>query len=383
MTNLETEDITVIRFTVPSSDDPSNERSPTTASSAIFQLRLGLCIAFLLIAIGLYLILIHPMATDNVPFGSGIENKLDITLNTEKEKENEYDIAYGYLNDTRDRHQIPLFNLPLIYKLEFKFFLPWKSSINFGDQNYLMIGKSQMIFTVAKTNKRVQVHTLDLHIGEVRVEDDIGRVVPVEEINRDSPHVLDIYTTNMLVENMNYTLHVSFTGKVSRQKRVGIFSSQYTARGEERHLISTHCQTQHARSVFPCIDNPEAKARFQVKVIHPYGTSAVSNGMESNITTEGDWTTTFFESSPVMSTYLFALAVSDYAFLETMRNGVRLRVYVPSTNVEDASLAMDNLPRILDFYEDYFQMSCPIDKLGKYKLFIYFEIAIFDRKSET
>ncbi|XP_042370919.1 aminopeptidase Q-like, partial [Plectropomus leopardus] len=75
----------------------------------------------------------------------------------------------------------------------------------------------------------------------------------------------------------------------------------------------------HARKTFPCFDEPAMKAVFYMTLIHPPGTVALSNGMETdivNVTIDGfALKQTKFEPTKKMSSYLLAIVVSDYTHL--------------------------------------------------------------------
>lgn len=112
-------------------------------------------------------------------------------------------------------------------------------------------------------------------------------------MSRDFRDVLDIHTEHELIENMNYSLHIHYTGRIARGKeKAGLHASVFKDDSEikwvvinncckqYRHTVSTHCQTQEARSVLPCLDIPEAKAKFLLTLVHPAGTNAVANARE-------------------------------------------------------------------------------------------------------
>ncbi|VDD85459.1 unnamed protein product [Enterobius vermicularis] len=55
------------------------------------------------------------------------------------------------------------------------------------------------------------------------------------------------------------------------------------------------------------------KAEFNITVQHPRGTTAISNAVTANFRNLSDeWSETNFEITPKMSTYLLAIAVSDF-----------------------------------------------------------------------
>ncbi|VDM76212.1 unnamed protein product [Strongylus vulgaris] len=79
-----------------------------------------------------------------------------------------------------------------------------------------------------------------------------------------------------------------------------------------------------ARLMVPCFDEPAFKAPWNVTVIHPKGTTAISNNLELKTEKNGDWVTTTFHQTPKMSSYLLALMVSEFTYAEKYtESGVR------------------------------------------------------------
>ena len=90
--------------------------------------------------------------------------------------------------------------------------------------------------------------------------------------------------------------------------------SQYTKPdGNVSWLGVTQFESTGARKSFPCLDEPDKKAKFNVKINRKSSLSAVSN-MPINKTEslENDMEVDQFENSVVMSTYLLAFLVSDF-----------------------------------------------------------------------
>ncbi|VDO27978.1 unnamed protein product [Haemonchus placei] len=96
------------------------------------------------------------------------------------------------------------------------------------------------------------------------------------------------------------------------------------------HYTKTAAVTQfepnYARLMVPCFDEPDFKATWTVTVIHPKGTTALANGREISNTEDPvtPWIVSKFERTPKMSTYLLAIAVGEFEFIQQYTNrGVR------------------------------------------------------------
>lgn len=71
-----------------------------------------------------------------------------------------------------------------------------------------------------------------------------------------------------------------------------------------------------------------------------------------------------FERTPIMSTYLVALVIGDFDYIETTSSdGVICRVYTPPGKTEQGRFALDVVSRVLPYYKDYFGIAYPLPKM--------------------
>jgi puromycin-sensitive aminopeptidase len=69
----------------------------------------------------------------------------------------------------------------------------------------------------------------------------------------------------------DYTLRLTFTGKLSDLME-GMYRSRYTDdAGQDHVIITTHFEATDARRNFPCWDEPDLKASFQMTLVAPDG----------------------------------------------------------------------------------------------------------------
>ena len=78
-------------------------------------------------------------------------------------------------------------------------------------------------------------------------------------------------------------------------------------------------------------------------------------------TTEYVWD--HFQESVKMSSYLVAFVVSKFKFEETtLENNVTFRVWARPDYLDQTTYALDIGPRILEFFESYFNVEYPLPK---------------------
>ena len=122
---------------------------------------------------------------------------------------------------------------------------------------------------------------------------------------------------------------------------------------------------ERARTLFPCFDQPDLKARFNLGLDIPEKWTAVANGplREENVT-EGRRHLTF-GTSGLLSTYLFEFTAGEWRRYDFDRNGAPMRIYYRET--DPAKIAQ--LPEIqrqilyaLDWLEEFTGIPMPFEK---------------------
>ena len=160
-------------------------------------------------------------------------------------------------------------------------------------------------------------------------------------------------------------LSLSFTGTLNDQLR-GFYRSTYTDEdGEERVIATTQFESTNARRAFPCWDEPDLKAVFEVTLVVPDHLMAVSSGAEISSVPSGDGRRAVtFAPTMEMSTYLLAFIVGPLEATDPVDvNGTPLRIVHPVGKGHLTEFALDAGAFCLGFFEDYFAIDYPGDKL--------------------
>ena len=205
----------------------------------------------------------------------------------------------------------------------------------------------------AKTSK-ISLHQKDLTVEAVEVA---GQARPFT-LNKDNEALyIELEAAGPVVVTITYT------GKIT-DNMTGIYPSYYTVDGVKKEIISTQFESHFAREAFPSVDEPEAKATFDLalKFDQAEGELALSNMPEidvENRKTTGVWK---FETTPRMSSYLLAFAAGDMQGITAKtKNGTLVGVYAtkahPESNLE---FALDIAVRCIEFYEEYYGVKYPI-----------------------
>ncbi len=186
---------------------------------------------------------------------------------------------------------------------------------------------------------------------------------PVTRINnQDSFDEVRLHAESQLYPG-DYTVTMEFEGTITSPMH-GIYPCVFKHEGKEKKLIATQFESHHAREAFPCIDEPEAKATFDLTLTTPSGETVIANTPVLKQEDTDDGTVTNFETTPRMSTYLLAFVYGELGYLEaTTKDGVLVRTYATPENVEMTRHSLNVAVGSLEFFGDYFKTPYPLPKL--------------------
>ncbi len=218
---------------------------------------------------------------------------------------------------------------------------------------------------IGPTSQRLVFHQSGLKITKAIVtylDKKSTNDIKISRINQqDKLQELRLHSSDKL-RSGRYTIELSFTGKITRQMN-GMYPSFYKQNGKDKELLATQFESHHAREVFPCIDEPAAKATFDLIMTTNKVDTVIANTNIATEVIEKSKKTTTFETTPKMSTYLLAFVLGDIKYKEAKtKKGVVVRTYATQDKVEYVDFALDVAVKCLDFYNQYFGIDYPLDK---------------------
>lgn len=225
---------------------------------------------------------------------------------------------------------------------------------------FLDINRSEKTFVgnVAISGEALDNH-ISLHQKNLRIDS-------VKLDNRELSYRLDDANEALhidLPETGTMTLILEFAGKIT-DNMTGIYPSYYTVEGRKKEVISTQFESHFAREAFPSIDEPEAKATFDlsIKFDQEENEIVLSNMPEINQDLRketGVWT---FKTTPRMSSYLLAFAIGDLqGKTAKTQNGTEVGIFSTKAHpLSSLDFSLDIAVRIIEFYESYYGVKYPI-----------------------
>ncbi|AVK64695.1 peptidase [Lactobacillus sp. CBA3606] len=208
----------------------------------------------------------------------------------------------------------------------------------------------QTVITGEAKTKAIAIHQKDLTVNTVQAD---GQAVPFAIDAKADAIRVDLEKAGQTTLTIDYTAPLTDT-------MMGIYPSYYELNGQKQQIIGTQFETNSARQAFPCIDEPEAKATFDlaIKYDEQPGETTISNMPEIKVV-DG---VHYFDTTLRMSTYLVAFAFGDLQRkLTTTKSGVKVGVFgTKAHKANELDFALDIAKRSIEFYEDFYQKPYPL-----------------------
>jgi puromycin-sensitive aminopeptidase len=160
------------------------------------------------------------------------------------------------------------------------------------------------------------------------------------------------------------TVSCRFSGTLNDKLR-GFYRSTYTGPdGETQTIATTQLEAVDARRCFPCFDEPDRKAVFEITLLVDPELDTLSNSPIVSTEPAGDKVRVRFSPTMKMSTYLVALVVGKLESTETVDvDGVPLRVVTMPGQSDLGRYALEVGAFALRFFADYFNIPYPGEKV--------------------
>lgn len=233
-------------------------------------------------------------------------------------------------------------------------------------KTFIFEGQETVKVEVIEATDKIILNSLDLDIKSVKYTSSNGNIfAPLKSSTSVENETLTLSFGEPIPVGEGL-LEFHFNGEL-KDKMKGFYRSKYVSPdGEERYAGVTQFEATDARRCFPCWDEPAIKATFDITLIVPQSKTALSNMpvASEHVEADGRLRVVKFETTPIMSTYLVALIVGEYDYVEDKSSdGVLVRVYTPVGKREQGRFALYVATKVLPYYKDYFQIAYPLPKI--------------------
>ena len=230
--------------------------------------------------------------------------------------------------------------------------------------NFTFDGLEVIDIDVKEATSEIVLNAADLKVPSAFLMKD-GRSARPTSITLDEDSQTVTLAFAEPVEPGQAQLDLRFTGKLNDRLH-GFYRSQYVnPEGEVSYLATTQFEATDARRAFPCWDEPACKATFQLTLNIPADMVAVSNTpLIQQAGLDAGYKSIMFGRTPIMSTYLMAFVVGDLTYIEQEAvNNTTVGVWTTRGKEEQGRFALDTSARMLSFFNDYFGIPYPLEKL--------------------
>lgn len=220
---------------------------------------------------------------------------------------------------------------------------------------------------ILKNTDKIYLHSKNLTITNAFIgvkrkknEEDISFVPKIKEQKKDDVIILQIPKK---IQGL-WQVSISFSGLIHDDLR-GFYISKYEHNKKPELIGATQFEAIDARKAFPCFDEPNMKAIFNMRLIVDDKYTAISNTEVIDKIDKIDNKTEYvFAPSPVMSTYLLAWTIGKFEKIKkAAKNGTMVNIYTPLGKKELGRFGLNVASKSLDFFEDYFKIPYPLNKL--------------------
>ena len=212
-----------------------------------------------------------------------------------------------------------------------------------------------VIISGDSTSESISLHSKGLTIQSATIDNQPADVSfgEFDELRLSQPNL----------KNGNHTIHINFSGTITDAMH-GLYPCYFTHDGVKKQLFATQFESHHAREVFPCVDEPAAKAEYDLTLITRPGITVLGNMPVKFQEENEDSRTTTFEKTPRMSSYLLAFVIGElHKKTAHTKSGVEVNVWAtPAQNENTLDFALDIATRSIDFYDEYFGAKYPLPK---------------------
>ena len=245
--------------------------------------------------------------------------------------------------------RLPQLAVPENYKLNF--------APDFDKDNFA--GEETIQIRVVQPTSQIILNAAEIQFGHATISS--AGLTQTAKVTIEKEKEMATLIFEKSIEPGPATIHLKYAGLLNSELR-----GFYLGRDKEgRKYAVTQFEPTDARRAFPCFDEPAYKATYEITVITDSGLAAISNAKTVSDTpgpVEGKHTVKFAPTAK-MSSYLVAMAVGQFEYVEGEADGIPIRVYgTPGTEPYD-TYPLEVAEQCMKYYNHYFGIKYPFEKL--------------------
>src|SRR5271166_3000628 len=172
-------------------------------------------------------------------------------------------------------------------------------------------GDETISIQVIKPTSEITLNAVDIDFHDVTVTS--GGATQKAKVTPDKEKEMVVLGVEKQLAAGPATIHITYTGILNSEMR-----GFYLGKDDQgRKYAATQFESTDARRAYPSFDEPGYKATFDITAVADKGQVAISNQkIVSDTPGPGDKHTIRFATTPKMSSYLAALVVGNFEYIE-------------------------------------------------------------------
>lgn len=243
--------------------------------------------------------------------------------------------------------------------------LSYDLTLNPDLDNMIFTGRTVINMFVLHNTKRIVLHSANLNITKATFKLGDGEPSDVTVLEYKPNHQIAVKFSEDLKAGQHCVLTLDYSASLSHTYD-GFYNSSYIDKdGNKRVLAATQFEPLSARKAFPCFDEPAFKATFLIRISRKPDFLTLSNMPKAKTTLlpNGLMQDEFEKTSVNMSTYLVAFIVANFSPISKNVSETLVSVYSVPEKMEHTDYALDTASKLLEFYNDFFEINYPLKKL--------------------
>jgi len=267
-------------------------------------------------------------------------------------------------------HRLPGYFVPSHYDVDLRpdIYGPDSADFSFTGEVSIHLECVQATTFAVVHKRQIEVDESTINVYDVTNGENIAvRGVTFDEVTE----FFSIKLAKTVIPGDQVVISMKFKGPL-RLDMVGMYWSDYMEGSTRKYMVATQFESTDARKAFPCLDEPQLKATFNISLQHQPNMVALANMPNNTYQVMPDgWVKSTFEKTSVrMPTYLVALAVAEFTFVDNHANGSYslsdkyMRYWAQPDYIADghAAWAAKISPPMFDFFERYFNLAFDLPK---------------------
>ena len=236
----------------------------------------------------------------------------------------------------------------------------YKIKIITNFEDYTFDGYTIIQLVTTKPVSNLTLNAVDLAISSCKLTSKNENFNPSFKLDLEAEELQLTFPKQV---NGNFTIEFDYEGKIKDNLK-GLYQTQYKV-GKDLHTGAvTQFETEDARRMFPCFDEPGMKATIDLEVTTDEKFTVISNTpakSEEKLTNKKK--KVIFEQTPKMSTYLLFLGIADFETMHDKLNNIDVRVITHPNLIQYGKGALEFGLKSLEYCQKYFGIPYPLPKM--------------------